>query len=162
GYTSGTQMETVKTPKFVFSTTPQTFPTNAASGTIMVQRQMADGSAMTSGAITVSLVDNTATGFFRNTADTASITSIGIANGASRASFRYRDTVVENRTIPVGRPGYTSASQPISVVAPPKLVFATTAFTMLPGGSSPVITVYRESGAGAQLTSGALTVSLTD
>jgi hypothetical protein len=155
-------METVKTPSFVFTTTPQTFSTNAVSGVITVQRQMADGTAMTSGAITLNLIDNTATGFFRNTADTANITSIAMANGTSTASFRYRDTVAESRTITASLTGYTSASQPISAVGPSKLVFGSAAFTMVPGALSPAITVTREDGTGALLTSGALTVSLTD
>jgi hypothetical protein len=162
GYTSGTQVETVKTPAFVFTTAPQTFMTNAVSGTITVQRQMADGTAMTSGAITLNLIDNTATGFFRNTADTANITSVAIANGASTASFRFRDTVVENKTITASLSGYTPASQPIAVIAPPKLVFISPAFTMLPGAVSPVITVQRQTGTGVPVTSGALVVALTD
>ena len=57
------------------------------------------------------------TGFavFRNSANTANITSVVIPAGASSVSFRYRPSTSGNKTITVSNSGFTSASQVVAV-----------------------------------------------
>ncbi len=109
--------------QLAFSTTPQTLKTTTASGTITVERRDLFGNPTTvGGTITVNLSTTSLTGAFRNTADSATITTIDILSGASSASFRYRDTTVGAPTITAAFDGLTPATQVENVVlntAPP-------------------------------------------
>ncbi|HEY7107415.1 MAG TPA: MBG domain-containing protein [Acidimicrobiia bacterium] len=116
GYTSGTQVETVGTPKLVFTTSPQSATVNGVTSTISVQRQAADGTALTSGSLTVSLsVSPSGSGVFRNTGNTSNITTVTIGNNSSAMGFRFRPSTHGNKTITVSASGYTSASQVVTV-----------------------------------------------
>ena len=131
---------TVTTPKLVFTTAPQPLLTRGvSSATITVQRQTVTGSALTSGSLTVSLATSPAgSGVFRNTADTSTITTVTIANGASSASFRYRPSATGSPTLTVSATGYTPASQ-VETVGNPKLVFTTAPQSLTNGVSSGTI-----------------------
>ena len=67
--------------------------------------------------MTVGLSSDSAGGTFRNTGDTADVTSVTIASGQSTASFRYRDSVVGTPTLTASSTGLTSVAQQESVVA---------------------------------------------
>ena len=85
--------------KLVFTTAAQTLTAGTTSGTITVQRQSASNTPTTNGALTVYLFTSSSGGVFRNTADSATITSVTIPDGSSSASFRYKDTVAGSPTI---------------------------------------------------------------
>jgi VCBS repeat-containing protein len=163
GYTSATQTVTVTaSPKLVFSTSPQTTITGVSTGTMTVQRQTFGGSAITTGSLVVNLASTAGGGLFRDTADTATITSVTITTGTSTASFRYRDSAAGTPTITASATGLTSASQTVTVTASPKLVFTTAAQTTAPGSATGTITVQRRTAADVAITSGSTTVNLTD
>jgi hypothetical protein len=162
GYTSASQVEAVVLPALVFTTAPQTTVAGVTSGTITVARRNSDGSARTSGSMTVNLTDNSATGAFRNTADSSTITSVTIANGASTASFRYRDTAAGTPTMTVASSGYSSATQQVTITAQPQLVFTTAPQSTQVNVSTGTITIQRQTSAGVPVTSGSLTVNLSD
>ncbi|MDO8629411.1 MAG: hypothetical protein Q7R41_02865, partial [Phycisphaerales bacterium] len=80
--------------RLVFTTSAQTLTVGVVSGTMTVQRQDQFNSPNTSDStITVNLTSGSTGGVFRNTANTANITSVQIANGSSSESFLYSDTV---------------------------------------------------------------------
>jgi VCBS repeat-containing protein len=161
GYASASQVVTIGKPKLVFTTAARSAFAGTPTGTITVQRQSFTGSATTSGALKVNLT-TTGPGVFRNTADSATITSITIANGASSASFRYRSPSAGTPTMTATASGYTAGSQSVTIKPqPPKLVITTAARTAARNVSTSTITVQRQTNAGAAQTSGALVVDLT-
>jgi peptidoglycan/xylan/chitin deacetylase (PgdA/CDA1 family) len=83
-------------PDVSFTTPPRTTAAGVSSETITV----ALPSGLT-GPAEVKLNDTSTTGVFRNSADTATISSVTIPSGQSQASFRYRDTTVGNPTLSV-------------------------------------------------------------
>src|SRR5205814_10047751 len=99
--------------KFGFATAPMTIEAGVTSSTMTVQLQDQFGNAVVAGASgqTVNLGSSSGTGVFRNTADTATITSLTIASGSSTASFKYRDTTPGTPTLTAAATGLTSASQ---------------------------------------------------
>ena len=98
---------------FSFTTAPLTIEAGVASGTMTVQLLDQFGNTAVAGASgqTVNLSTTSGTGVFRNTADTATITSLTIASGSSTASFKYRDPTPGTPTITAAATGLTSASQ---------------------------------------------------
>ncbi len=105
--------------KLAFITAPQTITAGgAASGTITVEREDAAGNATTlGGAITVNLSSTSGGGSFRNSGNTATITSVTIAGGGSSADFKYKDTTIGTPTITAASAGLTSATQGVTVNA---------------------------------------------
>ncbi|MGH2795607.1 MAG: beta strand repeat-containing protein [Actinomycetota bacterium] len=129
----------------VFTTAPQTTAAGVASGLMTIQRQEANGTPWTTGAISVALSSSAATGVFRDAGDTADITSVTIANGSSTASFRYKDTVVGAPTITASSSGLTSAVQQQTVTAANalRLVLAVASGTQAAGATNDLtITAY--------------------
>jgi hypothetical protein len=106
--------------KLVITTSPRTFTAGATSNTITVQRQDAGNNPVTAdGNITINLSsDSTGTWTFRNSSNTADITSVTITNGNSTASFLYRDSKAGTPTITVSASGLTSATQQETVNNP--------------------------------------------
>src|SRR5580700_8938397 len=97
GLTSATQQETVfaaAAAQFAFTTSAQTLTAGVTSGVLTVQLQDAFGNAASagSGGQAISLSTSSNVGFFRDTADSTTITSVTIAAGSSTASFKYNDT----------------------------------------------------------------------
>ena len=152
---------TVAAPTLAFTTGAQTLLTaGVTSGTITIQRQNADGSPRTSGSITVSLATSPANGVFRNTADSANITSVTIAAGQSGASFRYRPANAGTPSVNVSASGFTSGSQ-VETVQNPSLVITSAPQTIVHGQTSGTMTVTRRNADGTANTNGAITVSLS-
>jgi hypothetical protein len=85
--------------KLVFTTSPQTATAGVNSGTITVQRQDQFDNPATNGLLTINLTTTSTGGVFRNTSDTATITTLTIANGVSSGSFLSRDTKAGTPTI---------------------------------------------------------------
>src|SRR5262249_32050819 len=158
----GSQVVTITPPpKLVFTTAPQSTTVNKSTGLITVQRQTAAGQAITTGSITVNLATTAGGGTFRNSGDTAAITSITIGANARSATSVYRDTAAGTPTITASPPNTTSGTQTVTVTAPPKLVFTTSAQTTTQGVSTGVITVQRQSFGGTAQTANSLMVNLT-
>jgi hypothetical protein len=152
---------TVAAPKLAFTTGAQTLlTTGVTSGTITIQRQNADGSPRTSGSITVTLATSPSNGVFRNTADSANITSVTIAAGQSGASFRYRPANAGTPSVNVSASGFTSGSQ-VETVQNPSLVITSAPQTIVHGQTSGTMTVTRRNADGTANTNGAITVSLS-
>src|SRR5205823_494376 len=90
-------------------------------------------------------------GIFRNSADTATITTVTIASGSSTASFLYKDTVAGSPTIaaddqspPTGTDtGLTRATQTetVNAAGAAKFVYTTGPQTLTAGVNSRTITV---------------------
>jgi hypothetical protein len=76
-----------KTIAIVFATQPQTLTAGVASAPITVQMQN------TTGPVSVTLSTTSLTGVFRDSANTANITTVTIPAGQTTASFRYVETV---------------------------------------------------------------------
>ena len=80
--------------KLAFTTGAQTLTAGVTSNTVTVQMQANNGSPVNASSnTTVTLTRTSSGGLFRNTADTATITSVTIASGTNSASFKYKDTV---------------------------------------------------------------------
>lgn len=92
----------VTASQLVFSSgAPQTLTVNVVSAAIVVQRQTASGTPVSTGAsaITVALSSSGTGVFYYNAAGTNVITSISIAAGQSNsANFYYKGTVVGTGT----------------------------------------------------------------
>ena len=123
--------------RLIVTTSAQTFMAGSISGTITVQRQhvallFGGWVANTSDPdIVVNLSSSSSAGVFRNTSDTANITSIAIPLGQSSASFRYKDTIVGTPVITTSSTGLTS-SQQTATINP----FARTVTTLADSGLS--------------------------
>src|SRR5205823_9648450 len=134
--------------KFSFTTAPLTIEAGVTSSTMTVQIQDQFGNTAVAGASgqTVNLSTTSGlTGVFRNTADTASISSLTIASGSSTASFKYRDTTSGTPTLTAAATGLTSASQvetvqdtvaPTSAVTTPANGASINALTSISGTAS--------------------------
>ncbi|HEX4493126.1 MAG TPA: HYR domain-containing protein [Acidimicrobiia bacterium] len=149
----------VTTPSLTFTSAPQTVGATLSTKTITVQRLSGAGVAQTSGALVVHLSSSAASGTFRNSLDTTTITTATIANGASTVTVRYRDSQPGSPTITASVAGYTSATQGVTVMTP-KLVFTTSAQSMAPGATSGVMTVQRQAYDGTPMTSGAIAIRM--
>jgi hypothetical protein len=150
----------VALPKLVFTSAARSTTTGVSTNTIVVQRQNADGTARNIGAETVNLATS-GPGGFRNSADTAAVTSVTIGSGVSTTSFRYRSSTPGTPTMTASATGYTSGTQIVTIVGLPKLVFTTAPQATNPNVSSGVITIQRQTYDGTPVTSGALVVSLS-
>ncbi len=123
GYATASDLTTVNTvaaaSKLVFTTAAQTFTAGVTSGTISVQLDDASGNPVLagSGGQTVNLTSTSAVGLFRNTADTATITTVMIPARTSTVSFKYKDTLAGTPTVTASATGLTSATQQETVSA---------------------------------------------
>src|SRR5438874_1211316 len=81
--------------KFVYTTAPQTLTAGVNSGTITVQLQDAFSNPVSAelGLNFINVETSYGGCILRNSADTATITTVTIASGSSTASFLYKDTV---------------------------------------------------------------------
>jgi hypothetical protein len=77
-----------------FTTASQTTAAGQSSGVITVSL-----SSGLTGPATVKLTTSSATGTFRNQADSTTVTSVSIPSGQTQASFRYRNTTAGKPTI---------------------------------------------------------------
>ncbi|HET7488444.1 MAG TPA: MBG domain-containing protein, partial [Acidimicrobiales bacterium] len=105
---------TVRQNKLVFTTGAPTISAGQTTGTITVQAQDFTGAALV-GPRTVTLSSTSATGAFKDSAGTTTITSVSIPAGASTASFRYTDTTAGTPTITAASSGLASAQQAVTV-----------------------------------------------
>jgi hypothetical protein len=152
--------------KLVFTTSPQSSTAGVSSGTITVQRLDQFNNPAANGALTVNLTTNSSGGIFRNTADSANITSLSIGGGSSAASFLYNDTVTGTPLITAADNAaiLTSATQNETITAAtPKLEFTTSAVSGIASTTATlgVITVQRADQYNNPITSGTTTVILT-
>jgi hypothetical protein len=135
------------------------------SSQITIQRQNAQGSSYTTGAITVSLTTTSTGGaFYATSTSTTPETSVSIASGQSSASFYYKDSTAGTPTLTISSTGYASGTTTFTITGPPsKLVFtAGTSQSLNINTVSSVITVQLQDAGNNPVTSGsAITVSLT-
>ena len=136
---SGSSMSSFTTTavssKLRITSTAQTFTAGAASGTITVERDDSSNNPVTTGTTTVDLTTSSAAGLFRNTADSATITSVTITAGTSSASFRYRDTTAGSPTITAADHAGVLTSGTQSETVNPSTA-SKLAFTVSPGATS--------------------------
>ncbi len=148
--TSVSQSETVSAAaasKLVLTTAPQTLTAGVTSGPITVQLDDPfNNVALAASTQTVQLTTSSTAPFgvnFRNTADTANITSVTINTGASSASFKYNDTLAGSPLLTAADSPLSSATQTetVNATAASKLVITTAAQTLTAGVTSGPITV---------------------
>jgi Repeat of unknown function (DUF5650)/Invasin, domain 3/Immunoglobulin I-set domain len=109
-----TQVAPGAAARFGFATAPRTLTAGVTSAAVItVQLEDPFGSPVNAGSAgqVVHLSTTSVVGLFRNTADTATITSVTIAAGTSTASFKYKDTIVGTPTLTASATGLTSATQ---------------------------------------------------
>ncbi len=121
--------------KLRITSTAQTFTAGATSGTITVERDDSSNNPVTTGTTTVDMTTSSAAGLFRNTADSATITSVTITAGTSSASFRYRDTTAGSPTITAADHAGVLTSGTQSETVNPSTA-TKLAFTVSPGATS--------------------------
>jgi len=102
--------------KYVFTTSAQTLTagntSSALSGTITVQLQDSGGNPTNATSNTsVSLSSTAAAGVFRDSGDTATITSVTMTAGTNSISFKYRSTLAGSQTLTAHTAGLTDATQ---------------------------------------------------
>ncbi len=105
--------------KLVFTSSAYTgLVAGVSSGVMTVQRRDAfDNPNSADAALTINLTSNgSGTYAFRNSADTATLTSMTIAQGSHSASFRYRDEKVGSPTLTAAATGLTATTQQQTVV----------------------------------------------
>jgi hypothetical protein len=162
---AGSQTETVNAAnasKVVFLSGAQALTAGVTSSTITVERQDQYGNPATNGSLTVNLTTGSTAGVFRNTADTAAITSVAIAAGSSDGLFKYKDTLV-------GSPQLTASStlpsatqtETVNAANGAKLVLLTAPQTLTAGVTSSTITVERQDQFGNPAGDGTITVGLS-
>jgi hypothetical protein len=162
---SVSQTETVSAAnaaKVVFLTSAQTLTAGVTSPAITVERQDQYGNPATNGALTVTLSTGSTAGVFRNTADTATITSVSIPAGSSDGIFKYKDTLA-------GSPQLTASSalpaasqtETVNAAGGTKLVFLTGAQTLTAGVTGATITVERQDQFGNPAGDGVISVALS-
>ena len=104
--------------KFVFiAGAAQTLDAGKMSSKITVERQTDGGTPITSPALYYIILSTSSTGgrFYSDAAGTTQINHIDIANGASTASFYYKDTVDGNPTLNVSYTGWTPATTTFTI-----------------------------------------------
>ncbi len=116
--------------QLVFTTGSQTLTAGVVSGPITVQLRNPGGSPLTTKSnLTVTLSTTSGDGVFRDSGDTATITSVTIVAGSNSASFKYKDTFAPAMpTVTASTTGeITPAMQleTINVAPASKLVFTT-------------------------------------
>ena len=144
-------------------TAPSAATAGTASGDFTVVTKDVYGNAATSGA-TITLSSSSATGVFRNSADSSTITSVAIASGSSSGTFKYKDNTAGTFTITNSATGLTSATTSFTVnpATVSKLVFtAGGAQTLNAGTASSAITMQRQDSYNNPINSGAISVSLS-
>jgi hypothetical protein len=113
--------------KLVFTTSSQALTAGVTSGTITVEREDASNVPTTAGTTTVNLSSSSGAGIFRNTSDTATISSVAISPGSSSASFKYTDTAAGTPMITAADNAAVLASatqtEAVNAAAASKLVF---------------------------------------
>ncbi len=116
GLTAATQLQTI-TPaaatRLAFTSAPQTLVAGTCSAPANVQAQDAFGNAapLAGGATLTLATSSGAGGFFVGAGCGSAVGTVGIAPGASAASFAYRDTLVGTPTLTVSATGLTLATQ---------------------------------------------------
>ena len=118
GWTSATSIFTIIPNKFVFTAgASQTLGAGLVSSQITVQRQTDNGTPITSPALYNIILSTSSTGgrFYSNAAGTIRIHRVNIANGASNASFYYRDTIEGNPTLNASYIGWTPATTTFTI-----------------------------------------------
>ena len=104
--------------KLSFTTTAQSLTAGVTSNMVTIQIQANNGSPVNASSnVTVTLTKSSSGGLFRNSTDTATITSVTIPTGANSASFKYRDTLAGTATITASASGLSSAVQNETVAA---------------------------------------------
>ena len=95
-------------PKLVYTGAGQSFFVNAVSSALTIQRQDAQGNAITTSNLPVALsISGSTTGiFYSDAAGTNIITSTAIADGASSATVYYKDSTAGTPTITASASGY--------------------------------------------------------
>ena len=115
--------------QLAFTTSAQTLTAGVTSGTFTVQLQDGGGTPKNTVAdLTLNLGSSSGAGVFRNTADTATITSVTITAGNNSASFKYQDTIAPaSPTLTASATGANPATQQqtVNVSAASKLMFTT-------------------------------------
>ncbi|MFZ3382323.1 MAG: hypothetical protein WA144_00205, partial [Candidatus Methanoperedens sp.] len=159
GWTPATTTFTINANKFVFTDgVPQNVNAGSVSTKITLERQTDSGTPITSPAMYYIILSTSSTGgrFYSNAAGTIIITRISIPNGASNASFYYRDTIGGTPTLKVSYTGWTPATSEFTI-SPNKFVFTSGANQTLDTGEvSQQITVQRQTDLDTPITSPAL------
>ncbi|MFZ3170273.1 MAG: hypothetical protein WA130_21890, partial [Candidatus Methanoperedens sp.] len=118
GWTPATTTFTISPNKFVFTAgAPQTLGAGLMSSKITVQRQTASGTAITSPALYYIRLSTSSPGgrFYSDAAGTIRIYRVNIANGASAASFYYKDTLDGNPILNASYAGWTPATTTFTI-----------------------------------------------
>ena len=168
GWTPDTTMFTIGRNKLVFMAgAPQTLDAGEISFPITVQRQTYDSTPITYSTLYNILLSTSSRGgkFYSNAAGTILINHIDIANGASTASFYYRDTVVGNPALNVSLAGWTSDTTPTFTIDPAaakKLAFSTQPTTTTAGlPITPAVKVEVQDAYGNRVTTSTASISIT-
>src|SRR5437773_2516875 len=125
GYTSGTQTETLTTPKLVFTSSTFNIVIGQCSPAITVQSQQTSGPTplTVSANLTVTLSSSSGTGtFYTDSGCTSATTTTTISAGNSTSANRYyKDTAAGTPTLTATAAGYTAGTQPGETVTNPKV-----------------------------------------
>jgi hypothetical protein len=150
----GTQTESVAA-KLAFTSSPQLIQTGSSSDTMTIQLEDGSGASVNAVAsLAVNLTTGSATGAFRNTTDTGTITSVSIGASSSTASFKYRDSGAGAPTLTAQSTGHSLTNGTQTETVADQLNFTTTPQTLTAGTASGVITVELQDSAGAPVTAG--------
>jgi len=113
-------------PKLVYTGGyTQTRTVGQMSTVITVQRQFANGTAMTNGTTTVTLTSNSSGGGFYNQYGDQ-IPSVTISNGQSSATFYYMDYTAGHPTLTASATGFTSATTTFTITGQSEPRYSTT------------------------------------
>ncbi len=110
---------TTNATQIVFTTAEQTALSNTISGLISIQLQNDNGVETAAASNLAISLSSDKSGIFRNSNDTASITSVIISNGKSRASFRYISSQLGVHLLSAAHAALVDATQRLTVVAVP-------------------------------------------
>ncbi|MFZ3166558.1 MAG: hypothetical protein WA130_03005, partial [Candidatus Methanoperedens sp.] len=159
GWTPATTLFTIKTNKLVFTEgAAQNLDAGELSTKITIERQTASGTAITSPALYYIILSTSSPGgrFYSDAAGTTRIYRVNIANGASAASFYYRDSAGGTPTLKASYTGWIPATTTFTI-SPNKFVFMAGATQTLDAGEvSQQITIERQTASGTAITSPAL------
>jgi hypothetical protein len=162
--TTSTPTPTPVATKLVFTTAPSNIAAGSCSTVLTVQRQDAESAAVTSGATTVSLSENTGNAtLYSDAACTSAITTVTIAESSSTASAYMKYSAAGTLTVTAAKTGLTSDTTAVTfAIDPSKLVFSAGPTAATGGSCSSLFTVQRQNANDIAATSGALSVTLSD
>lgn len=147
GFSGGTQDETLNPgpPAGIALAGPQTPLAGECAGPASASLLDAQGNVAAAGAggKTVSLSGGAQVTVYSDSACTASVTSVSVAQGSTSAGFYYRSTVAAGYTLTATSAGLTNGTLAVTVSpgAAASLAFTTTAQTVVAGTCSGVTTV---------------------